>query len=261
MENSTPLKTVKKKISKFLLIGNIFLMIFIVGLTGYYLRSRLLETQSSKACSGGSDQSGYCQGQIQRRDVYDNPDNINNPNNPINPVNPNNSGDSCQKGEAGCKAPGVGGYSGWHLSTCENGATDAYCTAPGGGGGEGDNSTNLVATAPTNTPVPTSTTMPTSTPANTPTPTPAGITNTPTMTPTGTIIPSNTPTVTPAISSTPTVTPLISNTPGPSATPTEIILAKISTSPTSVAKLLQTGVVKSFMYLIPAIIILVGLIL
>ena len=46
----------------------------------------------------------------------------------------------------------------------------------------------------------------------------------------------------------------------PTATPTEIILAKISTSPT-VVKLLQTGAVKSFMYLIPAIIILIGLIL
>lgn len=46
----------------------------------------------------------------------------------------------------------------------------------------------------------------------------------------------------------------------PTATPTEIILAKISTSPT-VVKLLETGMVKSFMYLIPAAIILIGLIL
>lgn len=47
----------------------------------------------------------------------------------------------------------------------------------------------------------------------------------------------------------------------PTATPTEIILAKISTSPTTVVKLLQTGVVQSFMYFIPALIMLVGLIL
>ena len=49
----------------------------------------------------------------------------------------------------------------------------------------------------------------------------------------------------------------------PTATPTEIILAKVSTSSTSptVVKLLQTGVVQSFMYFIPALIMLVGLIL
>jgi len=113
----------------------------------------------------------------------------------------------------------------------------------------------------TSTPIPTATPIisntPTMTPiiSNTPTATPI-ISNTPTVTP----LISNTPTVTPLISNTPTVTPLISNTPGPSATPTEIILAKTSISPT-VVKLLQTGVVKSFMYLIPAIIMLVGLIL
>lgn len=106
-----------------------------------------------------------------------------------------------------------------------------------------------------NTPTPTRTPTPTATRTPTPTATPI-ISNTPTVTP----LISNTPTVTPLISNTPTVTPLISNTPGPSATPTEIILAKISTSPT-VVKLLQTGAVKSFMYLIPAIIILIGLIL
>ena len=106
-------------------------------------------------------------------------------------------------------------------------------------------------------PTPTGEETPTSTPTPTiiPTATPI-ISNTPTVTP----LISNTPTVTPLISNTPTVTPLISNTPGPSATPTEIILAKISTSPT-VVKLLQTGVVKSFMFLIPATIMLIGLIL
>lgn len=130
----------------------------------------------------------------------------------------------------------------------------------------------------TNTPIPTSTTAPnatnTPTPTKTPTPTPTRtptptatpiITNTPTMTPTGTIAPSNTPTATPTgtlvPTNTPTSTPVLTNTPGPSATPTEIILAQVSASPTGVTNLLQTGVVKSFLYFIPAIIILIGLIL
>lgn len=49
--------------------------------------------------------------------------------------------------------------------------------------------------------------------------------------------------------------------PTSNATPTEIILAKTSISPTTVGKLLETGVVKSFVYLIPAAIMLIGLIL
>lgn len=43
--------------------------------------------------------------------------------------------------------------------------------------------------------------------------------------------------------------------------PTEIIVAKTTTSPTIVVKLLQTGVAKSFMFLIPVAIMLIGLIL
>jgi len=78
-------------------------------------------------------------------------------------------------------------------------------------------------------------------------------TRTPTNTPTPTIIPTRTP------------TPIPSNTPTPtlvlSLTPTEIILAKISASPTTTAQLLETGVVKSFIYLVPAAIMLIGLIL
>ena len=45
----------------------------------------------------------------------------------------------------------------------------------------------------------------------------------------------------------------------PTATPTEIILAKTTISPT--VTLLKTGMVKSFMFLIPALIMLIGLIL
>ena len=47
----------------------------------------------------------------------------------------------------------------------------------------------------------------------------------------------------------------------PTATPTEIILAKVSASPTTVVKLLQTGISKSFMYWIPVGIMLLGLLL
>jgi len=289
MENSTPLRTVKKKISKLLLFGNILMMVFVVGLTGYYLRSRLLETQSSKACSGGSDQSGYCQGQIGRKANED-------------AVSEGGSTNSCTPGTVGCKAPGVGGIDNWHYSNCANGASDAYCTGATTGGGEDQTTTTI--TNPTNTPIPTSTTVPTSTPANTPTPTPtvpAGSSPIPTGTlaPTATGTPGPTATPIPVLCGTKScdnatnpcrsgynciqandgsnycsspdfVTACKANpsynacciAPGaPTATPTEIILAKISTSPTSVAKLLETGVVKSFMYLIPAIIILVGLIL
>ncbi|MEK7177540.1 MAG: hypothetical protein AAB705_01795 [Patescibacteria group bacterium] len=122
----------------------------------------------------------------------------------------------------------------------------------------------------TNTPIPTATDIPiltnTPTPTRTPTPTPTPvISNTPSPTPTGTIVPSNTPTATPTgtlvPTNTPTSTPVLTNTPGPSATPTEIILAQVSPSPTSTTQLLQTGVLKSFLYWIPAVIILVGLIL
>lgn len=114
----------------------------------------------------------------------------------------------------------------------------------------------------TDTPIPTATPIP-------PTATPPIITNTPTMTPTGTIAPSNTPTMTPTgtlvptntPTNTPTSTPVLTNTPGPSATPTEIILAKVSPSPTSTTQLLKTGMIQSFLYWIPAAIMLVGLIL
>lgn len=98
----------------------------------------------------------------------------------------------------------------------------------------------------TNTPTPTATPI-----INSPTPTPTGVqSGTPTPTPTGTIVPTATPT--------PTGTPGPTNTPGgPTATPTEIIIANVS--PT--VGLLQTGSVGSFLYMIPALIILVGLIL
>lgn len=113
---------------------------------------------------------------------------------------------------------------------------------------------------PAGTIIPTPTGLPTSIPTATPIPT---LTNIPTPTDIFfEITPTNVPTST--VTSTPTNTPTVTPTPAPgtpTATPTEIILAKTSISPTAVAKLLETGVVKSFMYLIPAAIMLIGLIL
>jgi len=299
MNNFTPLNSEKKKkkINKLLLIGNILMMVFVVGLTGYYLRSRLLETQSTKACTW-NDSRGYCREQLGRRANEE-------------AVRENGSTNPCNPGDVGCKAPGVGGLDYWHYSNCANGASDAYCTGNTGGGGGGENTT--IASIPTNTPIPTATPTPSEIPTATPTPTgivtstptptatPTGAL-TPTSTPTGTLIPTSTPTVTP----TPTIAQLVCATkdcnettrpcapgnicikandgsnycsneslvdsckssptesscckiaPTSNATPTEIILAKVS--PTVVTKLPQTGVAKSFMFLIPAAIMLIGLI-
>jgi hypothetical protein len=108
---------------------------------------------------------------------------------------------------------------------------------------------------PSNTPTPTRTPTPTHTPTLTPTTPPGQPTNTPAPTATNTP-PAPTATNTPGPSATPTPT----NVPGaPTATPTEIILAQTTvTSPPSVP---VTGMVQSFMYLIPALIMLIGLIL
>ena len=89
-------------------------------------------------------------------------------------------------------------------------------------------------------------------------------TRTPTATRTPTPIPSKTPTPTLVLSSTPTMTltPTEQINLSPTVTPTEIIIAKISTSsPTTVVSLPKTGTIKSFIYIIPALIMLVGLIL
>ncbi len=77
-------------------------------------------------------------------------------------------------------------------------------------------------------------------------------------------IPSNTPTPILILSSTPTVTlqPTGQINLSPTVAPTEIIIAKISTSsPTAVVSLPKTGTIKSFIYIVPALIMLVGLIL
>ncbi len=75
-------------------------------------------------------------------------------------------------------------------------------------------------------------------------------------------IPTATRVPTPTLSKTPTPTATIEPTEGPSATPTEIIIAKISSaSPTIIVSLPKTGTLKSFIYIIPALIMLAGLIL
>ena len=151
---------------------------------------------------------------------------------------------------------------------------------------------------PTNTPVPTATNTPT--PTRTPTPTPTTPPGQPTNTPAPTATNAPGPTLTPipvlcgtkscdnatnpcrsgyscvqakdgsnyctspdfadACKANPSYNTCCTAPGAPTATPTEIILAKTSISPT-VAKLLQTGMVKSFMYFIPAVIILLGLLL
>lgn len=84
---------------------------------------------------------------------------------------------------------------------------------------------------------------------------------------TPTPIPSNTPTPILILSSTPTVTlsPTGQINLSPTVTPTEIIIAKISItsspSPTVIVSLPKTGTIKSFIYIVPALIMLVGLIL
>ncbi|MBI5122266.1 hypothetical protein HZA75_00245 [Candidatus Roizmanbacteria bacterium] len=84
-------------------------------------------------------------------------------------------------------------------------------------------------------------------------------TRTPTRTPTPT--PSKTPT--PTVTATPTREISLSPTINPTVTlkPTEIVIAKISTSPTAVVSLPKTGTIKSFIYIVPALIMLIGLIL
>jgi len=152
MDNFTPLKTKKKKrVSKFLIIGNIFLVMALIFMTNFLLKDKLISTQQKAA------------------------------------------------------AP---------LPTC----TGQACLTP----------------------------TTTQTPTRTPTP-----------------IPSNTPTPILILSSTPTVTlqPTGEINLSPTLTPTEIVIAKISTSPTVVVSLPKTGTIKSFIYIVPALIMLIGLIL
>ena len=86
-------------------------------------------------------------------------------------------------------------------------------------------------------------------------------TQTPTATRTPTPTPSRAPTPTLVLSVSPTVTMIPTGQSTVTVTPTEIVIAKISTSPTVVVSLPKTGTIKSFIYIVPALIMLVGLIL
>lgn len=140
--------------------------------------------------------------------------------------------------------------------------------------------------SPTQPPVqtPTSTPQPTSTPTKTPTPTP---TKTPTPTATLTPNPTGTPTLTPVPTETPTPNPTETPTPNPtetptptqstniisnpSPTPTEIIVVNQQISPSLTSRqteqqqsqptIYQTGIGQSLIFLVPILIILLGLIL
>jgi hypothetical protein len=306
MDNFTPLKTGKKKSNRPLILGNILLLIIVVGVTGFYFKDKLFTNQQKAAgvrCStltSKNDCEGACSPTKSNGNSYQ--------------CNWRNSSDSCGESESLCTSNGGPKNPG----TCQrvdncvklpNGQTSSawlfFCpnmtTTSGFGSGCSENGqlfqnvnqvcfsrtcgteqidfdSNLcgaqsfgsrVATytcsgtnggggGPTDTPTPTTPTTPSSTPTLTPIPTTTIIpSTTPTATPTPTGVISATPTSTPT--STPTGTPGPTATNGPTATPTEIVIAKLS--PTAVANLLQTGTIKSFVYLIPGLIMLIGLIL
>ena len=327
MDNFTPLKTAekKKKTSKFLIFGNIFLLLVLVLVTGFYLKDKFISTQQKASgppidcnqfsCPEGYQDCGFskvrepapgseCKPDGSLCTYYweeekhkcvknscvdadivfkwcKNGDKVEQCSPPGNdecaqdtptPTPPQNCPQLwfCLTASNTCiQTSAPQGYSpavpylqcgvenpptcANNLATVRPGETTGICYDA-----QATCQQNCSAPTATNTPTPTNvpTNTPTSTPTNTPTNTP---TMTPSVTPTGTLVPTNTPTVTPT--NTPTSTPVLTNTPGPSATPTEIILAQVSPSPTSTTQLLQTGVLKSFLYWIPAVIIMVGLIL
>lgn len=333
MDNFTPLKPAekkKKKFNKFLIFGNLFLIV-LVAVIGIVYYNRTLVTTQRKAeerlncnadhpkweciqdgcCWQGADDgcakpgepgydpkcipqpgAGQCQTCGEER-----------------PKCPNGQPPVCDTskiecvGIAQCQFPRRAARPLTSCGTSEqikfNCYTDCSCNPEPTATPTPPDVTNT----PTPTDVITNTPTPTATPTNTPTATP---TSTPTNTPTPTTPPGQ-PTNTPGPTSTPipvpcgtkscdnTTNPCRDNyicvqandgsnyctspdfqtackanptynncctAPGaPTATPTEIILAKVSPSPTSVEKLLQTGVMQSFVYLIPAFIMLIGLIL
>lgn len=322
MENFTPLKPIekkKRKVNKFLIFGNLFLVILVAAIGIFYYNETLLTTQQKayehKSCS-----------------EYESPSECDNNCSPYKSngqsffCNWSYPQDECKESSNICEAGGGGGGGEPTLTptptqpimsvcneTCsssdpcfneEPGPNELVCTDVDGGVSRCRNkdcvtSPTCVCPTSTPTPTPTGTIMPTVTPTSTPTPT---------ATPTGTVTPSNTPTATPTNTPGPSATPIpvlcgtkdcdnVTNpcrsgydcvqaddgsnyctspdftdackanpsynscctAPGaPTATPTEIILAQTTVTSPPVP---VTGMVQSFMYLIPALIILVGLIL
>jgi hypothetical protein len=257
MENFTPIATAKKKnTNKLLIFGNLFLLILLVSIGGYFLRDKLFPTQQK---ANGS--PGECNGTFYTRhqcgswrDVQE------------------SRGDCCSNGHFRDSGKTV---------TCTKGD---YCIATRAekkcidrsSSSYGDHCfisvdincsqnercqeqpATSTPTLPSPTATPTSTRTPTPTPTRTPTPT-----SIPTSTPTGTIPPSNTPTVTPTNTPGPTAT----NTPIPS--PTEIILVVNTNTPTPsqptntpIQQIVQTGDVRSsLVFTLPIGIILLGFLL
>lgn len=298
MDNFTPLKVEKKKrkINKFLIFGNLFLVVLVAAI-GIFYYNNVLISQKQKALESGERDECKC---IKDGDptVYywclaytTCTDDNNAPKRCI----PNKDGYRCDPGYT-CNetAESCGGGGGGTVKKICNqvcmqdiscipglvcykskGSILKYCRNPDCQEEE-DCTCPVTPTPPnvTDTPTPTPTTpviTNTPTPTRTPTPTPTAtpvITNTPTptqtptptATPTGTIVPSNTPTVTPTNTPGPSATPTPTDVPDePTATPTEIILAQ--TTVTNPPPVPVTGRVPTFMYLIPAIIMLIGLIL
>lgn len=302
MDNFTPLKVEKKKrkINKFLIFGNLFLVVLVAAIGIFYYNQTLITTKQ-KALESGVREECQCIYQDNTKDDYwclKPNGNASCPGDSGAPKPCNTSGGYCDAGYTCFDVVESCGAGGGDKQKCPNGqppvcdTTSAECSRPAGCQfpkqlvipiekcGQPDDLTFMcyqdctcevvsptptptppdVTNTPTPTPTPTDVITNTPTPTSTPTPTPTDvITNTPTPTPTGTIVPSNTPTVTPTNTPGPSATPTPTDVPGePTATPTEIILAQTTVTSPPVP---VTGMVQSFMYLIPALIIFVGLIL
>jgi hypothetical protein len=289
MDNFTPLNTGKKPANKLLLIGNLILLLIIVGVGAIYAK-KIYEgrasasgsclskgyswTDSSQRCFKGARDTAY---------RYFCPDGV--PGGYGCSQNPSviqNTTEFCFENYCGVEQIDLlskGCYVSRFDSPCNTGPAPTSPPAP-------PTPTTEITNTPTPTPTPTIKLTPTATPTPTPTPTTKLTpTATPTSTPTPTIKltatptpttppgqPTNTPaptaTVTPTATPTPTTPPgqptntpgpTATNTPGPSATPTEIVIAQ--TSPTAVVNLIKTGTSHLLIYFIPAFIILAGLIL
>lgn len=164
MDNFTPLKTFetknKKKINKFFLVANIFVLLLIVGITGYYLKNTYF-TNKSQACTAAST-TGYCRNQLAQREQNErarliertcNNDsscqvsfNINGtqqtytytrnvtPNGTVYYTTPGCTNESSANPPPGCVGAGVGGINVPHISACASGS-GFWCTQSGGGGG------------------------------------------------------------------------------------------------------------------------------
>ncbi len=328
MDNFTPLKVEKKKrkINKFLIFGNLFLVVLVAAIGIFYYNQTLITTKQ-KALETDYRQEKKCKqpdGSYKWCLVYSNcPGDTGGP---ILCSSATWDQSDCEDVQEGCRGEGDdnGGvricnqtclfdanclsglscvnvgetYKRCRNPVCQN-AADCTCAATP------TPTPPDVTNTPTPTPTPTGVITNTPTPTRTPTPTP---TATPTSTPTGTIVPSNTPTVTPTNTPGPSATPIpvlcgtkdcdnVTNpcrtgyncvqandgsnyctspdftdackadpsynscctAPGaPTATPTEIVLAQTTVTSPPVP---VTGMVQSFMYLIPALIMFIGLIL